>query len=97
LVASEILPNAVLPGLVLAGLQVPALIVAEASLSFLGLGVPPPTASWGGLLNDGIGYVATAWWISVFPGILMTITVVAINSIGQAVRDLVDPRVEATG
>ena len=66
-------------------------ILAEAGLSFLGLGVQPPTASWGAMLSTGRNYVATAWWVATLPGICLFVLVLAVNLTGDAVRDRLDP------
>ena len=67
------------------------MIILESGLSFLGLGVPPPTVTWGGMLADGRNYVREAWWLSVFPGCALMILVLAINLAGDALRDALDP------
>ncbi|HEY5184964.1 MAG TPA: ABC transporter permease subunit, partial [Actinomycetes bacterium] len=75
-------------------LLIPVVIVFEASLSFLGLGVPPPTADWGGMLNESINYYTVAWWFVVFPGAALLITTLAFNLFGDGVRDAFDPRAD---
>lgn len=86
-----ILPN-VLPSVIITvTLFVPQIILFEAALSFLGLGVPPPTATWGSMIADGRGYVETAWWMSVFPGLVLMTAVLAINMVGEWLRDHLDP------
>lgn len=93
----HILPE-VLPSLVVvATLEVGLMIIFEAALSFVGLGAPPPAPSWGSMLSDGQLYVATAWWISTFPGIALFLVVIAVNKIGDRVRDRLDPRSRKTG
>jgi peptide/nickel transport system permease protein len=67
-------------------------ILTEAGLSFLGLGVQPPTASWGSMVNDGRDAMITAWWISTYPGLAIVLTVVAFNLLGDGLRDALDPR-----
>ncbi|MBI3630185.1 MAG: hypothetical protein HY217_11535 [Candidatus Rokubacteria bacterium] len=67
-------------------------IVVESALSFLGLGVPPPTPTWGGMLADGRVYLSTAWWRATFPGVTILITVLGINLLGAGRRDTLDPR-----
>jgi peptide/nickel transport system permease protein len=69
-------------------------IIAEASLSFLGLGVPPGTATWGGMLADGRSYITRAWWLAVFPGLGIFITVIGLNLLGDWLRDLFDPKAD---
>lgn len=88
----HVLPNVISPVIVLATFSIAQLIVAEGALSFLGLGVPPPTPSWGSMLSDGRGYIDSAWWLSVFPGLAITLTVVGVNFLGDALRDVFDPR-----
>jgi peptide/nickel transport system permease protein len=86
-VLPEVLPVAIVVGTLEFGLMV----VYEASLSFLGLGVQPPTASWGSILSDGQQYIATAWWLATFPGLALFILVLAVNLLGDAARDRLDP------
>jgi peptide/nickel transport system permease protein len=88
----HILPNALAPVLVAATLEVAGAILVESSLSFLGLGVQPPTASWGNMLSTGKDYIEFAWWLSLFPGSAILGTVLAYNLVGEGVRDAVDPR-----
>jgi peptide/nickel transport system permease protein len=88
----HILPNALTPWLVVATLDMARVIVIESALSFLGLGVQPPTPTWGGMLADGRVYVSTAWWLATFPGLAILITVLGINLFGDGLRDTLDPR-----
>lgn len=88
----DILPNVLAPVIVYATLLIPSAIVFEATLSFLGLGVVPPTASWGGMLSSSIQYYTVAWWYVVFPGAALLITTLAFNLLGDSVRDAFDPR-----
>jgi peptide/nickel transport system permease protein len=88
-VLPEVLPSAV----VVATLEIGLMIVFEAALSFLGLGVQPPTPSWGSMLADGRAYVASAWWLATFPGLAIMLTVLGANLVGDAVRDRLDPRI----
>lgn len=90
----DILPNLLAPVLVLATLSIPAAIIFEATLSFLGLGVQPPTASWGNMLADAQTYYTTAWWYLVFPAVALLITTLAFNLLGDGIRDAMDPRTE---
>jgi peptide/nickel transport system permease protein len=76
---------------VIATLTVSTMILAEASLSFLGMGVPPPTPTWGGMVADGRNYVSTAWWVSVLPGLFIFATVLSINLVGDRLREVLDP------
>ncbi len=88
----HIFPNVLAPIIVLATLGIPSAIIAGAALSFLGLGVVPPTPDWGGMLSDGRSYVTSAWWLSTFPGLAIVIMVLAINLFGDGLRDALDPR-----
>jgi peptide/nickel transport system permease protein len=88
----DILPNLVAPLLVYTTLLIPASIVFEASLSFLGLGVVPPTPSWGNMLSDAEPYYKVAWWFIIFPGGALLLTTLAFNLLGDSVRDALDPR-----
>jgi peptide/nickel transport system permease protein len=90
----DILPNLVAPVIVLATLLIPAAIIFEATLSFLGLGVQPPTASWGNMLSDAEGVGFQAWWFYIFPMLFLLATTLAFNLLGDAVRDALDPRTE---
>ena len=94
LMYTEILPNLVAPLLVYTTLLIPSAISFEATLSFLGLGVVPPTASWGDMLATGVQYYQQAWWFITFPGIALLITTVAFNLLGDSLRDALDPRGE---
>jgi peptide/nickel transport system permease protein len=87
----HILPNILSPFLVVASFQVAALIIAESSLSFLGLGVPVGTPTWGGMLSDGREYLTDAWWVAFFPGIAIMLTTLSFNLIGDGIRDALDP------
>jgi peptide/nickel transport system permease protein len=92
IVLREVLPNSLSPLLVQASLLMAFAIIAEASLSFLGLGVQPPTPSWGGMVSTGSDYLETAPWISLFPGLSIFVTVLAFNLLGDGLRDALDPR-----
>jgi peptide/nickel transport system permease protein len=92
LLARHILPNVVSPVVVAATLGVGNVIILEAGLSFLGIGVPQPEASWGNIILDGFDYLSSAWWVSLFPGLAIVATVMACNIIGDALRDALDPR-----
>jgi len=88
----HILPNTMAPIIVVASFSLATTVITEASLSFLGLGVPPSVPSWGSLLADGRDYLRQAWWITTFPGLAIMATVLAINVIGDWLRDALDPR-----
>jgi peptide/nickel transport system permease protein len=90
----HVLPNAFTPWLVVATLDMARVIVIESALSFLGLGVQPPTPTWGGMLADGRVYLSTAWWLATFPGLAILITVLGINLFGDGLRDTLDPRLQ---
>lgn len=89
---SHIFPNVVTSAIVLVALEVASTILAESSLSFLGLGVQPPTVTWGLMLADGRQYLGSAWWMATFPGIAITITVLGVVFLGDWLRDVLDPR-----
>jgi peptide/nickel transport system permease protein len=90
----HLLPNAVAPIIVAVTLGVGNSILLEAGLSFLGLGVPPPAASWGTMVADGMNHLFSAWWISTFPGLVLAASVLAFNLVGDGMRDALDPRHE---
>jgi peptide/nickel transport system permease protein len=92
ILARHILPNVLTPVIVIATFEVARMIISEASLSFLSLGVEPSIPSWGSMLADGRQYLATAWWIATFPGLGIMVTVLAINLVGDWLRDVLDPR-----
>lgn len=92
IVARHILPNVTNTLIVLATLQVGWAIIVEASLTFLGAGIPPPSPTWGGMVADGLKSIESAWWISVFPGIAIVLTVFAYNLVGDWIRDTLDPQ-----
>ena len=93
----HIWPNVTAPIIVQASLNVSTAILTEASLSFLGLGVRPPTPSWGSSLQGGYQYLSTAPWLSIYPGIAIFVTVLAFNLFGDGLRQLLDPRLRARG
>ncbi len=92
IMATHILPNVLNTFMVLLTLHVGVVIVAEASLSFLGAGVPPPTPSWGLMVAEGRGKISSAWWLSLIPGIAITLVVLAFNLFGDWLRDRLDPK-----
>jgi peptide/nickel transport system permease protein len=88
----HVLPNALAPVFVTATLDVATAILVEAGLSFLGFGVQPPAPSWGNILTEGRTYIFDAWWLTVFPGLAILITVLSFNLLGEGLRDALDPR-----
>ena len=88
----HILPNAMGPVLVAMTLGIPAAILTESGLSFLGLGVRPPYATWGNILNEGKEVIELAWWLSVYPGLAILVTVLSYSLLGEGIRDALDPR-----
>lgn len=90
----HILPNIISSFIVISTLSVASTIILEASLSFLGLGIQPPTVSWGGMLTDGRNYLATNWWLATFPGLAIMITVLGIIFLGDWLRDVLDPKIQ---
>jgi peptide/nickel transport system permease protein len=96
IILRHILPNALTPLIVVASAAVPQMIIYEAALSFLGVGLPPTTPSWGGLLSAGRNYLAQAWWVATFPGIAIMVTVLSINILGDWLRDRLDPSLADT-
>ncbi len=92
LLLRHVLPNALTPIIVVATLELAFMIIYESALSFLGLGVQPPTPTWGWMLSDGRNYIATAWWLATFPGLAIMLTVLAVNLLGDWLRDTLDPR-----
>ena len=97
IITRHIFPNVVPTLLVIATLQVGYVILLEGTLSFLGVGVPPPNPAWGLMIADGRGFLATAWWISLFPGLAMLLTVLAVNLMGDWLRDHLDPKLRQAG
>jgi len=88
----HVLPNVVSPVIVVATFAVGSMVVLEATLSFLGIGVPLRVATWGSMLSSGRTYLKSAWWITAFPGLAIFVTVLAINALGDSMRDALDPR-----
>jgi peptide/nickel transport system permease protein len=91
----HVLPNIASPLLVLYTLSVAQVILIEAALSFLGLGIRPPVPAWGSMLAEGQTLLDTAWWLGTFPGVAIVLTVLSVNVLGDALRDLLDPRLIA--
>jgi peptide/nickel transport system permease protein len=94
IIFSHILPNAMAPVYVSTILGIAAAVLVESSLSFLGLGVQPPTPSWGNILTDGKANIEIAWWLSCFPGVAILVTVLGYNLLGEGLRDALDPRLK---
>jgi len=92
----DVLPNVLAPVIVYTTLLIPVVTVTQATLSFLGLGLPPPTADWGGMISETQNYYTTAWWFIFFPGLALLITTLAFNLLGDGVRDAFDPRADRT-
>jgi len=92
-----LLPNVMASTIVVATLNLGRMIIIESSLSFLGLGVPPPTPTWGGMLADGRAFLDTAWWIAFFPRVVLMLTVLGTNLLGDWLRDILDPRLKRLG
>jgi peptide/nickel transport system permease protein len=96
IITRHILPNLIQTSLVIGTFAMASSIIAEASLSFLGVGVPPDIPTWGTMLADARIYISTAWWLPLFPGLCIFITVLGINLLGDALRDILDPRLKRT-
>ncbi|HKV44187.1 MAG TPA: ABC transporter permease [bacterium] len=94
IVFRHVLPNVSAPVIVLVTLGIPSAIIAGAALSFLGLGIRPPTPDWGEMLSNGRSFMSTAWWLSTFPGLAIVVIVMAINLFGDGLRDALDPRLK---
>ena len=97
IIRRHILPNLIQISMVVGTFAMASAIISEASLSFLGLGVPPDIPTWGTMLADGRAYISTAWWLALFPGLSIFVTVLGINLLGDALRDIFDPRLKRTG
>lgn len=95
LMGVHILPNMVSDVVVLSSLWMASAIRTEASLSFIGLGVPPPAATWGGMIREGFENILDAWWLTVFPSVAILLTVLALNLLGDALRDAIDPKLRS--
>ncbi len=94
IIASEILPNVIQSVFVLGTLRLGYMIIMEASLSFLGLGIQPPTPAWGSMVASGRDYLLNAWWVSTLPGLAILFLVMSINVFGEGLRDILDPRLK---
>lgn len=97
IISRHIIPNLLQVSLVIGTFAMASAIISEASLSFLGLGVPPEIPTWGTMLADGRIYISTAWWLALFPGLCIFVTVLGINLLGDALRDILDPRLKRAG
>jgi peptide/nickel transport system permease protein len=97
IITRHIIPNLIQTSLVIGTFAMASSIIAEASLSFLGVGVPPDIPTWGTMLADARIYISTAWWLPLFPGLCIFVTVLGINLLGDALRDLLDPRLKRSG
>jgi peptide/nickel transport system permease protein len=97
IILRHIIPNVTQTALVIGTFAMASSIIAEASLSFLGVGVPPEIPTWGTMLADARIYISTAWWLPLFPGLCIFVTVLGINLLGDALRDILDPRLKRTG
>ena len=95
IVFRHVLPNVISPVIVVATFAVGSMVVLEATLSFLGIGVPLRVATWGSMLSSGRTYLKSAWWITAFPGLAIFVTVLAINALGDSMRDALDPRLRS--
>jgi peptide/nickel transport system permease protein len=94
IILRHLTPNVLTPVIVISSFQFAELIIAESSLSFLGLGVQPPTPSWGAMLSQGREYLTTAWWLGIFPGLAIILAVLGTNLFGDGIRDALDPRLK---
>jgi peptide/nickel transport system permease protein len=97
IIVRHIMPNLLQSALVIGTFAMASAIISEASLSFLGLGVPPEIPTWGSMLADGRTYISTSWWLALFPGLCIFFTVLGINLLGDGLRDLLDPRLKRSG
>lgn len=97
IIGVHILPNLLQSALVIGTFAMASAIISEASLSFLGLGVPPEIPTWGSMLADGRTYISTSWWLALFPGLCIFFTVLGINMLGDGMRDIFDPRLKRSG
>lgn len=97
IIVRHIVPNLVQSAVVIGTFAMASAIISEASLSFLGLGVPPEIPTWGSMLADGRTYISTSWWLALFPGLCIFFTVLGINLLGDGLRDLLDPRLKRSG
>jgi peptide/nickel transport system permease protein len=94
IIFTHILPNAMASLIVVCTLEVPRVLIAESALTFLGLGIQPPIVTWGGMLADARNYITTHWWVALFPGLALQLTVLGLNLVGDWLRDTLDPRLK---
>jgi peptide/nickel transport system permease protein len=94
IISRHILPNILAPIIVLATLTIPRMIIIEASLSWLGLSVPPPTPTWGSMVAESRNYLTVSWWMATFPGIAIMLVVLCVNLLGDWLRDTLDPKLK---
>ena len=87
-------PNVITPVIIIASYSVALAMILESGLAFIGVGVPPPIPSWGRILQEGVGYLTSAWWIGLFPGLALALTTAAVNFVGDWVRDSFDPHMQ---
>jgi len=97
IILRHIMPNLMPSAMVIGTFSMASAIIAEAALSFLGLGVPPEIPTWGSMLADGRTYISTSWWLALFPGLCIFVTVLGINLLGDGLRDILDPRLKRSG
>ena len=97
IITRHIVPNLFPSAVVIGTFSMASAIIAEAALSFLGLGVPPEIPTWGSMLSDGRTYISTSWWLALFPGLCIFFTVLGINLLGDGLRDILDPRLKRSG
>jgi len=93
IILKHLIPNAIGPVMVSATLGVGGAILTESALSFLGIGVQPPTPSWGNILMDGKSTLGVAWWLTIYPGVFILLTVLSYNLLGEGLRDMLEPRI----
>jgi peptide/nickel transport system permease protein len=94
LLLRHLLPNVITPVIIIASYSVALAMILESGLAFIGVGVPPPIPSWGRILQEGVGYLTSAWWIGLFPGLALALTTAAVNFVGDWVRDSFDPHMQ---
>lgn len=95
--ARHVLPNVLAPIIVISTLQVSQVVIAEATISFLGFGIQPPTPAWGTMVSEGRNYIFFAWWLSAFPGAALALVALGVNLTGDWLRDVLDPRLRQSG